>query len=263
MAERRQLAVAIAGLGSVGLKVARALDAGIDGLRLAAVAASSPESARKRIAEFKSSPAVVTLDELADHGDIVVECLPPDCFRAVALSALERDRILIAASVGGLLENPDIVERARTGSGRIIAPSGAIAGVDALSAAREAGLQSVKLVSTKPPKAFGEAGDGIVEPTTIFEGSAREAVKRFPKNINVAATVSLAGLGPDRTIIEIRADPAASANRHELQIVSGAGEAVMTSVNLPDPDNPKSSAITGYSIIAALRRLADPLSIGS
>jgi len=97
----------------------------------------------------------------------------------------------------------------------------------------------------------------------LFEGTAREAVRLYPKNINVAATISLAGLGPDATEVEIWADPNVTGNRHELHLRSLAGEVRSIAINLPDADNPSSSAITGFSVLAALRRLNDPVSIGS
>lgn len=255
-------AVAVAGLGSIGIKVARTLDNGMPGLRLAAVAASSVERAQQHVSEFRKPPQTVELEELPDHAEIVVECLPPELFGALAGPTLRMGRTLVAATVGGLLANPDILALARSGCGRIVVPSGAIAGLDALQAAKEAGLESVLLVTRKPLSAFedGIAEDG--QARCLFQGTAREAVARFPKNINVAASVSLAGLGPDRTEVEIWADPAVKLNTHELHIRSRTGEVFVRAANLPDIENPKSSAVTGHSIIAAVRRLADPINIG-
>lgn len=274
MAERvvpRERRVAVAGLGSVGWRVARALDAGIPGLRLEAVAARDIERARERVSGFAQPPQALDLPALSGEGDIVVECLPPEHFRAVAEPVLARGAVLVAASAGALLANADLPSLAERSGGRIIVPSGALAGLDALSAAKEAGLQEVRLITRKPPAAFGpqvETEDGVLptsgltEAVRLFAGSAREAVKRFPKNVNVAATVSLAGLGPDRTAVEVWADPGVTPNRHELTVRSAAGEVSVSALNLPDPDNPKSSAITGHSIVAALRRLTAPLAIG-
>lgn len=272
MALRDGRAVAVAGLGAVGLRVARALDAGIPGLRLTAVSAHDLDRARTRIAGFASAPKLAGLADLAGQADIVVECLPPACFRDIAEPVIARGGVLVAASVGALLANDDLVEAAWLSGARILAPSGAVAGLDALRAGSEAGLTSVRLVSRKPPKAFGAAVEtssglrqtlDIDEATCLFTGTAREAVERFPRNINVAATVSLAGLGPDRTTVELWADPAVRANQHELFIVSSAGEVTVRALNLPDPDNPASSAVTGHSIVAALRRLVSPVVIGS
>lgn len=264
--------VAVAGLGSVGMRVARALDAGIPGLALRAVSARDLEAAATRVADFAQPPRLMSLDALGLEADIVVECLPPDRFRAIAEPVLARGATLVAASAGALLANDDLEALARETGGRIIVPSGALAGLDALAAAKEAGLEEVRLVTRKPPKAFGtevETDNGprptadIAEAVRLFAGTAREAVKRFPKNVNVAATVSLAGVGPDRTMVEVWADPAVTANRHELTVRSAAAEVHVGTLNLPDPDNPKSSAITGHSIVASLRRLTAPVAVGA
>lgn len=262
--------VAVAGLGSVGGKVAAALDAGLPGLVLAAVSARSLD--RARAAGYRSRPAVLPLDGLAAHADVVVECLPPALFAVVARPILEKGGILVAASAGALLAHEELIDLARRRGGRIVLPSGAIAGLDGLLAAAEAGLEEVRLLTRKPPAGFGEAVEvegrrvataSIAEPLRLFSGSAREAIARFPVNVNVAATLSLAGLGPDRTRVEVWADPAATRNRHEITVRSAASVFTAEVTNLPDPANPKSSAITGHAIVAALRRLSATLVVGT
>lgn len=265
--------VAVAGLGSVGLRVARALDDGIAGLCLSAVAASSPESATRHVVGFRSNPCVVPLGGLADQADVVVECLPPAAFGELAASVLSgRGKTLVVASVGCLLTAPDFIDAAHQASVRLIVPSGAVAGLDGLRAAREIGLDYVRLTTRKPPASFGDAieidgrrlaTDKITEPVRLFCGNARQSVEVFPKNINVAAAIALAGLGSEETQVEIWADPTVTVNMHELFVRSRGGEMRATSANQPDEDNPKSSAITAFSIIAALRRLEAALTIGS
>ncbi|WP_025031187.1 aspartate dehydrogenase domain-containing protein [Nitratireductor aquibiodomus] len=265
--------VAVAGLGSVGLRVARALDEGMDGLRLVAVAASSPESAARRIRDFRSVPDIVSLDRVADEADIVVECLPPAVFTELAKGVFGREgRTLVVASVGCLLTVPGILEKARASATRLIAPSGAVAGMDGLRAAREIGLESVRLTTRKPPASFGETVmvEGVAMPTAsidravqLFSGNARQSVAAFPKNVNVAATIALAGAGPEATAVELWADPSVAVNTHELCVRSRAGEMKVVCANLPDEANPRSSAITAFSIIAALRRLDAALTVGS
>lgn len=267
------LRVAVAGLGSIGLRVARALDAGFAGLRLCAVAASTRESAAAKVAGFAAAPAILPLADLAGHADIVVECLPPDRFMELARPLLDQGgRTLVVVSVGALVANDGIVEAARERNVRILAPSGAVAGIDGLRAAREIGIESVRLVTRKPPRSFGEtivldgreiATETIAAPLRLFEGSARASIRAFPKNVNVAATVSLAGIGPDTTRVELWADPTVAANTHRLVVASRAGEMTAETANLPDPGNPKSSAITAYSVLAALGRLDAALCVGS
>ena len=264
--------IAVAGLGSVGGKVAAALDTGLPGFTLTAVSARDLGRASERVAGFRSAPAVVPLDEIAEQAEIVVECLPPDVFEAVARPILDKGGTLVAASAGALLRHHDLIDLARRRGGRIVVPSGAIAGLDGLRAGVEAGLEDVLLVTRKPPASFGDtvsvdgeslATASIREPVRLFAGSARDAVVRFPVNVNVAAALSLAGLGPDRTRVEVWADPGLDRNRHEISVRSATSAFTATVVNLPDPDNPRSSGITGHSIVAALRRMTDPLVVGS
>lgn len=261
--------VAVAGLGSIGLRVARAIDSGtLPGWSLSAVAASSRDRASAAVAGFRNPPPPLDLEDLAGSADILVECLPPEHFPSLAESALARPGLVfVVASVGALLVHEDFIDRARSAGIRMILPSGALAGLDALRAGREIGLEEVRLVTRKPPKSFGNIlGTPEGEATAVrnvFSGSAREAARAFPKNMNVAATVALAGLGPDRTQVEVWADPSVMTNTHELQVRSRGGSASAVSVNHPDPDNPRSSAITAYSLLAAMRRLDEPVSIGS
>ena len=267
------LQVAVAGLGSVGLKVAAALDHGIEGLPLRAVSVRDPATARARLEQLRGAPAVVPLERLADDVDVLVECLPPAVFMAAARPVLAKGGILVPASAGALLEHHDecLALAARTGA-RIIVPSGAIVGLDGLRAAAETGLEEVSMVTRKPPASFGAEVHvngrllrtaEIREPVLLFAGSAREAIRRLPVNVNVAAAVSLAGLGPDRTRVEVWADPGVDRNRHQLEVRSAVSEFTTAVVNLPDPENPKTSAVTAYSIIGALRRLVQPLAVGS
>lgn len=262
--EHARLKVAVAGLGAVGMKVATALDAGVPRLELVAVSAADEARAGARVAGFVRVPRVLPVERLAEAADIVVECLPPSAFRAVAEPALAGGRTLVVASAGALIAHEDLRGRAGEGGGRILLPSGALAGLDGLSAAAEAGLEAVTLVTRKPPTSFGEgAASGAGGARCLFAGSAREAIARFPVNVNVAATVSLAGLGPDRTRVEVWSDPTLTRNEHHLTVESRAGRFTLVAQNWPDPENPKSSAITGFSIIAALRRLTLPLVIGT
>lgn len=264
----------MAGLGSVGFRVACSLNAGkIGGLTLAAVSARNLADGDGRMAKFGQHVALAEAGRLAEHANVVVECLPPSEFMAVGAPVVRiPGAVLAVTSVGALLEHGDILETASRSGAKVVAPSGAVAGLDALRAAKLAGLKRVKLVTRKPPSSFGDtfkvcsttlSAAKLTESVMLFGGNAREAVRAFPKNINVAATVSLAGLGPDRTEVEIWADPACRHNTHELQIWSEAGEVTATGINLPDSGNPKSSAITAYSVLACLQRLAEPFSMGS
>ncbi len=265
--------VAIAGLGAIGLKVARSLDAGeIPGLVLSAVSARDEGKARDKLAALKTPVPVVALDRLAEGADVVVECVPAAHFRAVAEPALRKGLTFMPLSVGALLDNLDLVDVARETGGRIVVPSGAILGLDAIRAVAEGDVQSVKIVTRKPPAglegaphlaARGESVAAIDQPRLLFQGSARDAAKGFPANLNVAVAVSLAGIGPDKTEIEVWADPGVTRNTHTVRVVSSSSDLTMTIENIPSAENPRTGIITALSVIAALRRMTAPLVIGT
>lgn len=264
MAPAETLAVGVAGLGSVGLGVARSIDGGaVTGLRLAAVSSRSPRADDDRMSCLGGHVQSVPLEALASLADVIVECLPPECFKTLAEPVVQsKGKVMVVASAGALLAADDLIEEALKNGVRIIVPSGAVTGLDGLRAAMQTGIDRVRLVTRKPPLSLG-LQEALEQPVCVFEGMAREAISRFPKNINVAATVSMAGLGADRTEVQIWADPAVSSNQHELHVWSPLGEMTSISVNAPSASNPRTSAITGFSILAALQRLREPISIGS
>jgi aspartate dehydrogenase len=265
--------VAIAGLGAIGMRVAEALDRDeIAGMRLVAVSARDKTRAAARVAAFTAPPAVVDATALARHADIVVECAPKTIFESVARSAVEAGRIFIPLSVGALLDHMELVERARETGARILAPTGAIIGLDAVRAMAVGDIHEVTLQTRKPPGGLAGAPylvengvdlDAITEATRVFAGTAREAARGFPANVNVAAALSLAGIGPDRTMVEVWADPEINRNVQSVHIVSESGEADMTIRNIPSDENPRTGKITALSVIACLRRMTDTLVAGT
>ncbi len=263
--------VAIGGLGTIGLSVAKWLDKA-DGFELTAVAASSAASAEAKVAGLGSAPRVVAAPELADHADIVIECAPAVHFGDIADPAVAAGRTLMALSAGALLSRPDLVEAADLSGGQIIVPTGALVGLDAVRAMAEGEIESVKLITRKPPKGLTGApyleAEGIdvaalSQPLCVFIGNAFDAAKAFPANINVGAALALAGAGPERTMIEIWADPTISRNRHRVEVVSDSAIASMEIEGMPSADNPRTSASVANSVIAALRRMSDPLVAGT
>ncbi|MGA9050743.1 MAG: aspartate dehydrogenase, partial [Pseudolabrys sp.] len=193
--DRKPLQVGIAGLGAVGLEVAKRLIAGVPGLTLAAVAVRDAEKARRKLPQVGDSIPIRKMTELANDCDIVVECLPPALFRDVALSAIDKGRIFMPLSVAQLLENGDLIERAKEKGARILVPTGALIGLDAVRAAAEGTIHSVKMVTRKPPTGLdgapylrekGISVSGLKEPLKVFDGSAREGARGFPANVNVA-----------------------------------------------------------------------------
>ena len=268
---RKVLRVGIAGLGAIGFEVAKRLNAGIPGLRLAAVSARDRAGAAARLKAARIKASVVELRELPAKADIVVECLPGALFRAIAEATIRKRRTLVALSAGALLENFDLVERARRAGARIIVPTGALIGLDAVRAAAEGTIRAVTMVTRKPPSglegapylvARGITLAGLAAPMKVFEGSARNGAKGFPANVNVAAALSLAGIGPDRTKLEIWADPGIARNMHAIEVEADSARFTMTIENVPS-ENPKTGRITALSVIACLKGLVQPLRIGS
>ena len=267
------LKLGIAGLGAIGLAVAKRVDAGqVPGISLAAVAVRDEEKARKALAGYRSAPRLTSLAGLAELADVVLECLPSARFAAVAEPAVRNGRIFMPLSVGALLDHMQFIDLARETGAKIVVPTGALLGLDAVRAAAEGKITSATIVTRKPPKGLAGAPllvergilvDDIKEPLRVFEGTAREAIAGFPANVNVAVALSLAGIGPDQTRIEIWADPGVTRNTHTVIVKSDSSDLTMTIENIPSEENPRTGKITALSTMAALRRLTAPLVIGS
>ncbi len=263
--------VAIAGLGTVGLKVVEALDAGIEGCELAAVSANDKARAAHRLPARLAGTPVVDIKDLEPLADIVIESAPSNLLPDICIPFLEAGKIAIVLSVGALLEHPELVETAKKNGGQIIVPSGALLGLDAVSAAAEGEIKSVRMVTRKPVKGLQGAPfltqnrisiSDIEKPLLLFSGSPREAIKGFPANLNVAVALSLAGIGPDRTTLEIWADPGIDRNTHRIEVESDSARFSMSIENIPT-ENPKTGRITALSVIASLRKIGAPLRVGT
>jgi aspartate dehydrogenase len=263
--------VAVVGLGPIGRKVVEALDKGIDGLVLAAVSVQDPTKHRDFLAGLSKPPAILPIDGLADIADLVIECAPAKLVRSIVAPFVSRGKTAVVLSAGALLENEDLIALAKQNGGQIVVPTGALIGLDAVTAAAEGNILSVRMVTRKPVKGLVGAPylvannidiEGITEPLRVFEGTAREAAKGFPANLNVAVALSLAGLGPDRTRLEIWADPALTRNVHRMEVDSDSARFSMSIENIPS-ENPKTGRITALSVIAYLRKQRSALRVGT
>jgi aspartate dehydrogenase len=270
MTQRQALRVGLAGLGAVGLEVARRLIAGVPGLTLAAVAVRDADKARRALPQLDGI-AIKPATALADECDVVVECLPPALFRDVAISAIDNGRIFMPLSVAQLLDNWDLIERAKERGARILPPTGALLGLDAVRAAAEGTVHSIKMITRKPPAGLEGAPylrernitlAGLDKPMKVFDGTAREGARGFPTNVNVAAALSLAGIGPDRTQLEIWADPALNRNTHRIEVEADTARFTMTIEGVPSA-NPRTGRLVPLSTVAALRALVSELKVGT
>ena len=264
--------VAIAGFGAIGRVVAEHLDRGIPGLELAAVSARDVSRAERTMAGFARRVPVLPLARLGEAADIVVECAPAAVLRDIAEPALAAGRVLIVLSCGALLDNFDLVDVARRAGGRILVPTGALLGLDAVQGAAIGTISRVHMITRKPPDGLegapyiverGISVIGIASAQCVFTGSARDAARGFPANVNVAAALALAGIGPDRTTIEIWADPGVTRNIHRIEVEADAVRLAMQIENVPSADNPKTGRLTPLSVVALLRKLSSPLAIGT
>jgi aspartate dehydrogenase len=264
--------VGVAGFGTIGAAVGRRLNAGLEGMMLAGVTSGRREKARAALVAMGSAAPVLSPDELAAECDLIVECAPTEAFMTIAKPAMEAGRQMVTVSAAALIENMHIVELARERGGRIILATGALLGLDAVRAAAKGEIRSVTMITRKPSRSLRGAPYldqigidvmSLTEPTLLFNGSAREGARGFPANVNVAAALALAGIGPDRTRLEIWADPSLVRNTHTITVDADSAAFEMTIQNVPSPEKPGTGRITAYSMIAALESLTSPLRVGS
>jgi len=273
MIETSPLRLAVAGLGAIGMRVAQAVDAGnVDGMQLVAVSANDKERAAQRISDFNEPPEVMVLTQLPEVADVIVECAPAAIFSELAAASIARGRCLMPLSVGALLNHSDLIEQAKETGAKIIVPTGALIGLDTVRAMAVGTIHSVTLQTRKPPGGLAGAphllNNGIdisnlTEPLCVLRGTARDAAQGFPANVNVAAALALAGIGPEKTQVEVWADPTIGRNIQSVTIVSDSGEATMTMNNIPSDENPRTGRIVANSVIATLQRMTSPLVAGT
>lgn len=269
--------VGLLGCGSIGSAVAQAIaDGRVPGTRLVGIADPVETEAARRAAALLECPLFSSLRPLlALRPDLVVEAASQEAVRGSAVAVLEAGVDLMIVSVGALAD-AELLARleaaARLHARRLHVPSGAIGGIDIIKGAAVAGLDECRLTTTKPPAALADSPyfsrmgidlGAIGAATVVYEGPASEAVQLFPQNVNVAATISLAGLGLEQTRVRLVADPSARRNIHEVYVRGAFGEATVRLENLPSPANPKSSYLTSLSVIATLQRLSRELQLGT
>jgi aspartate dehydrogenase len=263
--------VAIAGLGAIGRVLARQLAGGIPGLALACAAARDHAKAQAWLDAERIACPLVEPEAFPDHADLAIECAPASVLERICRPMLEAGKQVMVISAGALLPRPELIELAKARGGQIVVPTGALLGLDAVSAAAEGQIHSVRMITRKPPGGLAGAPyleanrisvEGLNTAKRVFAGTAREAAAGFPANVNVAAALSLAGIGPDRTMIEIWADPAVERNCHTIEVDSDSARFTLSIENIPS-ENPKTGRITALSILAALRKLKAPLRVGT
>ncbi len=265
--------IGIAGTGAIGLAVARTLsEGGIPGCDLAGISVRNAERAAAVARELSLPLHNMTFDELADACDLVVEALPPARFDSLARPVLENGKVLVVLSASQLLGREDLIDLASSAGGRIFVPSGAMLGLDAIKAVNQGTITSITIETRKPVAGLVNAPyiqktgldlSTLSEATCILAGSVTEVARAFPANVNVAAALSLAGIGPDRTRMEVWADPALSRNLHTVRVASDSSDFTMQIQNRPSAENAATGRITPQSVIALLKDLNAVLRIGT
>jgi aspartate dehydrogenase len=258
------------GYGAMGRTVRAALGASALA-RVTAILETSQQCASLRQELDPAIELVQAIDELAELPDLALECAGHAAVTTWVPELLRRGVDTIIASVGALAEQglPERLEQAASaGRAQLILVPGAIAGIDALSAARVRPLDAVTYTGRKPPQGWlGTPAEKKVdlrtlrEAAVIFEGNAREAARLFPQNANVAAMVALAGIGMERTGVVLIADPAVTRNIHTVHAIGEFGELEIKVANNPLPANPKTSALAAYSIVRAINNRVGTLVI--
>jgi aspartate dehydrogenase len=247
-----------------------------EGVQIVALAGRARSQRAQALAAQFSVPFVVGVQALVQaRPDVVVEAASHEAVREQGEGLLAAGIALIVLSGGALADDAlraRLEAAAATHRGLLYVPSGGIGGLDALKAACAAGVDEVRIAVTKPPAAWkgiayverlGIDLDALEGPVTLFEGSAREGVPHFPANVNIAAVLSLAGVGFDRTRLRVVADPALRFNTHFIHIRGATGTIDMRFESVPSPDNPKTAMLACYSALAAFRQFASPVRYGT
>ncbi|HNV86250.1 MAG TPA: DUF108 domain-containing protein [Candidatus Omnitrophota bacterium] len=269
-----KIKVGIVGCGAIGTQLAHVIEKKFSArCRLVCLNDLLPEKAGLLRSILESQPSVVSQEKLIRESDFIIEAASAKVVLPLLKKGLPLGKSVLVMSVGALLVEDQAVRKlVGKGKGTIFLPSGAIAGLDGLLAARTGGIQWVRLTTRKPPRALEGApyvqkrGFKLAKlrnPKLIFQGSAREAVSAFPENINVAALVSLAGIGPQRTKVQIYAVPGLKRNVHEIEIVGTFGRLKVITENVPSPRNPKTSYLAMLAPGALLEKIFGMIKIGT
>jgi aspartate dehydrogenase len=273
---QKNLRVALLGAGTIArLVLERSRRGALPGIQFVAVSGRSPASSGAALGREFNLPYVVGRAGLLEHRpEAILEAASHEAVREHLVPLLDAGVTVIVLSAGALVDDRlrrDAEESAKRSGGLLYVPSGGIGGLDALKAACEAGVDQVSIQVAKPPvawksipyvEALGVDLMRLDRPHTLFDGTARDGVPHFPQNVNIAAVLSLAGIGWDRTRLKVVADPALTFNTHTIHVSGRAGRFSVLLENLPTPDNPKTSWLACCSALQAVRSLASRVRYG-
>ncbi|MDD5006012.1 MAG: aspartate dehydrogenase [Candidatus Omnitrophica bacterium] len=271
----KKIRIGIVGCGAIGKSLAKFIDRELNSkAEISAICDLdlSKTVSFKKILK-KSKPVVTNLDKLIKNSDLIIESSSAKVSYEVAKKSVSNGKSILIMSIGGIiLKAEELFALARKNRSFIYLPSGAICGIDGMKALSLAGIEKVTLTTRKPPKALSGVAylmqkgidvNKIKKETVIFEGTALSAIKYFPQNINVAALLSISGIGAKKTKVKIITSPEYKYNYHEIEIVSKAGVLKTISQNVAFKENPKTSYLAALSAMAVLKGIFDSAKIGN
>jgi aspartate dehydrogenase len=268
-----KLKIGLVGCGAIGSYLAKRIDRELrNDARLVAIWDINKVACENLRQSLKQKPAICNSRLVIQKSDIVIEATNVSACVKLLDMLLAKGKDCLIMSVGALLSKVNIIDKARRAGSTIFVPSGAVAGIDAFKAAQLGKIRKVQLVTRKPLKAlvgapyFKNRGiniKSIKKDKEIFNANALQAISAFPQNINVAATLSLATLGPKKTRVKIIACPKLDKNIHEIEVFGDCGKIVTRTENLPSFDNPKTSYLAMLSAFATLKNILNPIKIGT
>ncbi|MBI4454231.1 aspartate dehydrogenase [Candidatus Woesearchaeota archaeon] len=263
--------IGIIGCGTIGSELAKSIEKFKD-VSIVALCDVDEEKAKRLLIQLSTKPQIVGIDRLIEISELVIESASKHIVKEVAEKTFYKGKDLMIMSVGGIISNEHLLKLAEEKNCNLYIPSGAICGIDGVNSASIGKINSVTLTTTKPPKALEGAPyivknnlnlNTITKKTIIFEGSALEAVDAFPANINVAASLSIAGIGAEKTKVKIVADPNSSKNMHEIVVEGDFGKLTTVTENLPSPNNPKTSYLAVLSAISMVKKIVGNVKVGN
>ena len=261
--------IGVIGCGAIGSVLCKFIDKELKDSKLVAICDIDKDKAKKLSRTLKSKPEITDMGSLIKKSDLVVEAVHPSVVKSILEKCIKNRKHLMVMSVGGLVQNTALLKKL---TARLFIPSGAICGIDGVKAAAIGEIKSAAITSTKNPRSLEGAPyilkhridlKKIRKRTKIFEGSALEAIKGFPANVNVSATLALAGIGPEKTKVRIIVDPKIKGIMHEIEVVGSFGRLTTKTENIVSPLNPKTSHLAVLSACATLKRLAGHIKMGT
>jgi aspartate dehydrogenase len=267
------LKIGLVGCGAIGSSLATFIQKELQGHAKLSFIFDADKTYSERLAKrIRGAKVAASLERIIQQSDFLVEAASIEAAKLIVELTLQHEKQALLMSGGGLTTSPQLLKKIFSSQNRYYLPSGAIPGIDGLLAAKESKLEEVTLTTSKSLKSLQGAPFFDAHPKaarfsgpkkTIFQGNVSQAIRHFPKNLNVAALLAITGLGVNKTKVRVIAHKKLAQNIHEIHIKSGAGSMTIQTKNFPHPDNPRTSGLAIYSAQALLRKIFSPLSLGT